>query len=88
MQSARREGGVIEWTHIHGRTHTRPTMTCAHCNRVTIIEVKARPDDCGGFCMCCMKPICKDCAGKPCTPFEKRLEEYEARMRLRRQMEI
>lgn len=83
---SRREGGAIEWTYPAGRTFTRPTLTCAHCNRITIIEQGTRADDCGGFCMCCMKPTCTQCAGKPCTPFERKLEEYEARGRLLRSM--
>lgn len=61
------------------------TMTCAHCNRVTHIKPTMRPEDMGGFCRMCMKPICVKCTDEgSCTPFEKRLEEIEERDRIRR----
>ncbi len=55
------------------------TMTCAHCCRVTHIKPKMRPEDMGGFCRMCMKPVCAECADGNCVPFEKRLEAEEAR---------
>lgn len=85
---SRREGGVAEWTYATGRVLTRPTLSCCHCNRVVIIEQGARAEDCGGFCRCCMKPTCSTCADKGCTPFERRLEQYEARYRMLRSMGI
>lgn len=81
-----REQGIAEWTSRGGRVTTLATTTCCHCNAVTIIEQGAKPDDCGGFCRLCMAPTCRNCAGKSCTPFERRLEEYEARGRLLRSM--
>lgn len=58
------------------------TITCAHCNRI----VRCRTDP-GGFCRCCMKPLCGPCADKGvCTPFEARLDAYEKRERFRRQL--
>lgn len=56
------------------------TITCAHCNRV--VRVKKDP---GGFCRVCMRALCGPCAdlGK-CTPFEKKLEAWEARDRFLR----
>ena len=76
---ARAEQGLAEWTHAAGRVLTLSTFTCCHCNTVTVIEARAKPDDCGGFCLGCMKPTCRACADKGCTPFEKRLERYEAK---------
>lgn len=77
---ARAEQGVAEWTHAGGRT-ALPTFTCCHCNAVTVIAPRAKPDDCGGFCRLCMAATCKACADGTCVPFEKRLEELEARAR-------
>lgn len=60
-------------------------MTCAHCNSVTHIKAKMRPEDVGGFCRMCMKPICAGCCDEgSCTPFEKRLERIEEEDRIRR----
>lgn len=77
-----REGGVAEWTHVSGATLTRPTFTCCHCNKVTIVPLKATPSECGGFCRLCMKATCSTCADGLCAPFERRLEAMEARGRL------
>lgn len=82
MQRARAEQGVAEWTHASGQTLTRPTFTCCHCGDVTIVPLKARAEDCGGFCRMCMLPTCATCADKGCTPFERKLEQQEARGRL------
>lgn len=77
----RRAGGVAEWTYPHNRRVTLATFTCCHCGDVTIVPAKAAADDCGGFCLCCMKPTCKKCAGKGCEPFEREIERQEARGR-------
>lgn len=50
------------------------TLTCYHCQKI----VKLTKDDLGGFCRMCMKDVCGPCADHgACTPFEKKLEEYE-----------
>jgi len=85
---SRRDHGTAEWTSASGRVVTRSTITCCHCNAVTIIEQGARAEDCGGFCLRCMKPTCKGCAGKGCVPFERDLERQEARARLLASMEL
>lgn len=82
MTRARREQGVAEWTHADGKRVTCQTVTCCHCNNVTIIPARAQPEDCGGFCLRCMLPTCKACADKGCTPFERELERVESRGRL------
>lgn len=49
------------------------TITCKHCQRVVFVR-----KDPGGFCRCCMAPVCGPCADNgSCAPFEKRLEEFE-----------
>lgn len=55
------------------------TFTCAHCNHVIHVKPKMRPEDMGGFCRMCMKPVCQECVDGACVPFEKRLEQEEAR---------
>jgi len=65
-------------------TRELDTFTCAHCNRVTHVAPRARPEDIGGLCKQCMGLICPACVGKPCVPFLKRLEQMEARERFRR----
>jgi len=58
----------------HG-TQEWDTITCQHCNKMVRLKTK---DDLGGFCRLCMKAICGPCADQgQCTPFEKKLEEYE-----------
>lgn len=79
---SRREQGAAEWTYPDRRTVTRPTLTCCHCNAVTIIDQGARAEDCGGFCLRCMQPTCRNCANKGCRPFERELQRQEARGRL------
>lgn len=60
------------------------TFTCAHCQRITHVRAKARPEDVGGLCKCCMGLICPRCLSKPCVPFLKKLEQAEASYHARR----
>jgi hypothetical protein len=78
------EGGAQEIELLDsGGKFTLQTFTCAHCNRVIVIPPKAKPDEMGGFCRMEMKPVCIPCEKKgECTPFERKLEEMEARGRL------
>lgn len=60
------------------------TFTCSHCNslkKVPLGLVNQAP-----FCTKCMSRICKRCYAVAvqtgeCTPFEKKLEEYERGIR-------
>jgi hypothetical protein len=77
------EGGVQEIAPLDGRPDAQKTFTCCHCNRVVVVPFKAKPEECGGFCMLCFKPVCVECHGKGvCEPFEKKLERMEGRSRL------
>lgn len=58
------------------------TFTCAHCNNIVIVPNKGTPP--GGFCQLCNKLVCDACSTKGCIPFEKKLEEMEARDRFHR----
>lgn len=59
------------------------TFTCCHCNRIRKLAVgeslTTAPID---MCMRCMKRVCEQCHAKgTCTPFEKKMERFEKKMR-------
>ena len=62
----------------------RDTFTCAHCNKVVIVQPMQRPEDLGGMCKHCMGMICPQCLDKGCTPFEEKLKQWEANEAARR----
>lgn len=78
----RNAGGYLGVFEPEGKKTESDTFTCCHCNRVVLVPVKASAADCGGWCFRCAKPVCPRCAGRDCTPFEKKLERIEARGRL------
>lgn len=81
----RRAQGYAVWTDpsLDQITRERDTFTCAHCNKIVIVEPKADPASLGGFCRLCMKNVCGPCADQgKCEPFEKKLEKMEARARM------
>ena len=86
MRRSARRTSTLEMTSRDGRTTSLATTTCAHCNHVTVIPYRAKPEQCGGFCRLCMKTTCLLCADKGCTPFERRLDQQEARARSLRSM--
>lgn len=50
-----------------------------------MVQAKCDPADLGGFCKQCTKLICPECYGKgSCTPWEKQMEEMEARFAFRK----
>lgn len=57
------------------------TCSCGHCNRIFHVGARQRPEDIGGMCPQCWKPICPHCLDKGCTPLEKAIEEQEERTR-------
>jgi hypothetical protein len=60
--------GIREWD----------SFTCSHCQRIVQVAARCDPSDLGGFCRMCMKHICGPCTDEgSCTPFEKKLEQYE-----------
>lgn len=63
------------------------TFTCFHCQYVTQVKPMSDPAAAGGFCRVCMKLICKNCVGKSCTPFEKKIQAMEEKYYRRRQLE-
>jgi len=62
-------------------------FTCFHCSSVVFVKPRQSPEDTGGLCKQCMQLICPRCVGLgTCTPFEKKMEYFEARDRSRRSM--
>lgn len=77
--------GYAVWTGPSGPPKECDTFTCSHCNKIVFVPPKADPSTLGGFCRLCMKNICGPCHQEgSCKPFEKKLEEIEARDRMRR----
>lgn len=84
-------GGAAREANLNGQRFTldssiteMSTFTCFHCNGV--VHVPPRADvNFVGMCRNCMRPICQRCSGKPCEPFERKLQEAEDRSRLMRE---
>jgi hypothetical protein len=65
-----------------GKTIEEDTITCGHCNVVVFLKPREGPP---GGCGMCRALLCEKCTNEGgCTPFEKRLEQWEARDRLLR----
>lgn len=82
-----RPGGYAFSFDAGGIRQEADTFTCCHCCRVVIVKPKCSPDDLGGMCRLCMKMTCPTCVGLSCVPFEKKLEQAEARYRAQRSYE-
>jgi hypothetical protein len=53
------------------------TITCCHCQKIEVKDLKSQ-----AMCHHCWKPVCAGChAHGRCTPFEKRLDRFEKRVR-------
>jgi hypothetical protein len=50
----RHPGGYACITEPDRPAHEFDTFTCAHCNRVTHVKARQRPEDIGGLCKQCM----------------------------------
>lgn len=60
----------------------RETYTCAHCGSLHTVPPLGTQAETPGRCFQCDKLICQECLKGGCTPFEKKIEEMEARGRL------
>jgi hypothetical protein len=79
----RTQGAILVSDPDLGNTETR-TFTCIHCNAVVPVPFGSETI----LCRMCFAPICLACAKlNTCTPFEKKLDQMEARDRLRRAVE-
>lgn len=81
-------GGNALWTEPGKPDIERDTITCCHCNRITIIQPYENVSD--RFCAMCNRYMCNKCTDRRvfegCQPFEKKLEEMESRARFRRSL--
>jgi len=80
----RNPGGYLIGTIPEGGVDEHDTFTCSHCQRLTIVQHKAHPEDMGGMCKICMGLICDRCMdliakGNGCMTWEKNMEIQEAR---------
>lgn len=76
----RRPHGYAVWTDplAAGGDKERDTITCAHCNRIVVVEPRQDPSEVGGFCRMCYRHLCNPCTDLGiCTPFERKLEAVE-----------
>jgi hypothetical protein len=80
----RKPGGYTFLVDGDGRTQEGETFTCRHCQYLTLVAAKQRPEDLGGFCTICCSLICARCVGKPCDPFEEKRRRMEASQDARR----
>lgn len=65
------------------------TITCSHCQTIVRVDAGHDPADIGAFCTICAKHICGPChesmsRGNGCIPWEKKMEQIEARDRARK----
>lgn len=73
------QGFLIESPHDGSRETTHDTVTCGHCQRLAIVPPGMQP---AHQCRKCMRFLCKGCygvlsLGQGCTPFEKKVDDYE-----------
>ena len=80
----RNPGGYAVLTDPDKGVVERDTVTCKHCQKLTHVKPKQRPEDLGGLCFVCMGLICSNCVGKPCDPMEEKLKRAEASYHARR----
>jgi hypothetical protein len=66
-------------------TVERDTFTCKHCQRIVAVDPMKDPAESGGFCRICWGLVCKQCNLEgTCSPWERQMEQIEARDRFRR----
>ena len=80
-----RVGGCAITTGLWGEVEEHDTFTCPHCNGVCIIRPGSGTQR--GYCFRCNLPTCGREHCMSCIPFERKMEEMEARYRLRRALD-
>jgi hypothetical protein len=80
-----REGGYAVISTPEGGLREFSSFTCAHCQRIVLLQARASAAESGGWCGVEGKPICGPCASDgTCRPWEKQFEKIEARDRFLR----
>lgn len=85
MSSGQRPGGVGQYFCDGVLVSEVDTKTCAHCQHIIEIPNRRKLTEVADFCRLCMAIICLDCAGKPCRPHLRAIEEAEEAYHRRRQ---
>jgi len=80
-----RVGGYSVITGVWGEVEECDTYTCPHCNGVCFIRPGSGTQR--GYCFRCNLPTCGKERCMTCIPFERKMEEMEARYRLRRALD-
>lgn len=63
------------------------TITCGHCQRVTVVKPFEDAASSAGLCRLCDRIICPRCTAlKRCLPWEETMNRMEARERLYRDL--
>ena len=80
-----RVGGYALTTGLWGEVEEYDTFTCPHCNGVCVIHPGSGTQR--GYCFRCNLPTCGREHCMTCIPFERKMEEMEARYRLRKALD-
>lgn len=95
----RSPGGYAQFVDPDHPLVERDTCLCSHCGRVIFVKPHTAStvylivnpqtlqwqEEPGAFCRVCMTPVCLACHDRGgCTPWERQMEQSEARDRLRR----
>jgi hypothetical protein len=85
--SKSRDQGEATWSYPEGQVVHQATYTCCHCQYIVHVKPKADVSTLGGWCGMCRRPTCTrpEC-NDGCLPYEKQMEQSEARDRLCRSM--
>lgn len=68
-----------------GSTKEADTFTCYHCQHIVTVQPLVSATDFGGLCKICMRLVCPNCVAQgTCTPWERQMDEMEAKERFRR----
>lgn len=79
-------GQYFEGPGFTGRVTEVYSSTCSHCTKLTEFSSAKTMMDHVEMCRGCMRLICLECYGKPCTPAEKEAERVEKEEALRRRL--
>ena len=67
--------GSVEFISDGINTVEQDASVCAHCQHITSIPNRRKMMEHVDICRNCMRLVSLDCAGKPCTPYMKKIEE-------------